>query len=42
MPRDFKGPRKVSNYTPDLEPAEWFKSYELAIDMLEVSDVVCA
>ena len=42
MPPDFKGPYKVPNYTTDLEPAERIRSYELAMDMLEVSDAVCA
>ena len=42
MPKDFKGPRKVPNYTADLEPASWIESYELAMDMLDVSDAVCA
>ena len=42
MPKDFKGPRKVTNYTPDIEPAGWIESYELAMDMLDVSDAVCA
>ncbi len=31
MPKDFKGPRKVPNYTPDLEPASWVESYEIAM-----------
>ena len=42
MPKDFKGPRKVPNYTPDLEPASWVESYEIAMDMLDVSEAVCA
>lgn len=42
MPKDFKGPRKVPNYMTDLEPGAWVESYELAMDMLDVSDVVCA
>ena len=42
MPKDFKGPRKVPNYTTDLELAVWIESYELAMDMLDVSDAVCA
>ena len=41
MPKDFKGPRKVPNYTADLEPIAWIESYELAMDMLDVSDAVC-
>jgi hypothetical protein len=32
----------VPNYTADLEPAEWIESYELAMDMMEASDAVCA
>jgi hypothetical protein len=42
MPKDFKGPRKIPNYTAVLEPAGWIESYELAMDMLEVNDAVCA
>ena len=42
LPQDFKGPRKVPNYTADMEPAAWIESYELAMDMLEASDGVCA
>ena len=41
MPKDFKGPRKVPNYTADLEPVAWIESYKLAIKMLGVSNVVC-
>ncbi|KAI4971194.1 hypothetical protein ZWY2020_002108 [Hordeum vulgare] len=39
--KDFKGPRKVPNYSPDLEPGSWIESYELAMDMLGVA-AVCA
>ncbi|KAI4991864.1 hypothetical protein ZWY2020_040250 [Hordeum vulgare] len=42
MPKDSKGPRKVPNYTPDLEPGPWIKSYELAMDMLDVNEAVYA
>ncbi|KAI5001229.1 hypothetical protein ZWY2020_011286 [Hordeum vulgare] len=42
MPKYFKGPRKVPNYTPDLEPASWIESYEIAMDMLDVNEAVCA
>ncbi|KAI4980668.1 hypothetical protein ZWY2020_021153 [Hordeum vulgare] len=42
MPKDFKGPRKVPNYTPDLEPTSWIEGYEIAMDMLDVNEVVCA
>ncbi|KAI4972832.1 hypothetical protein ZWY2020_003757 [Hordeum vulgare] len=35
MPKDFKGSRKVPNYTPDLEPGARIESYELAMDMLD-------
>ncbi|KAI4977249.1 hypothetical protein ZWY2020_054880 [Hordeum vulgare] len=41
MPKDFKGPRKVPNYTPDLDPGSLIESYELAMDMLDVSEAVC-
>ena len=42
MSKDFEGPRKVPNYSPDLEPGSWIESYELAMDMLDVSEAVCA
>ena len=42
LPRDFKGPRKVPNYTADKDPIAWIKSYKLVIDMLEVPYGVCA
>ena len=42
LPKDFKGPRKVPNYTVDLPPDAWIESYELAMEMLDVSDAVCA
>ena len=27
LPKDFKGPRKVPNYTADLQPGAWIESY---------------
>ena len=42
LPKDFKGPRKIANYTIDMELAAWIESYELAMDMLEVPDGVFA
>ena len=42
LPKDFKGPRKVPNYTADLLSEAWIKSYELAMEMLDVNDAVCA
>ena len=42
LPKDFKGPRKVPNYTADLPPEAWIESYEMAMELLEVSDAVCA
>lgn len=41
MSTDFKGPRKVPNYTPDIELGAWVESYELAMDMHDASDAVC-
>ena len=38
LPKDFKGPRKVPNYTADLPPEAWIESYEMAMELLEVSD----
>ena len=42
LPKDFKGPRKVPNYTADLTPESWVESYEMAMEMLDVGDAVCA
>ena len=42
MPKDFKGPRKVPNYSPDLELGSWIESYEIVLDMLDVNEAVCA
>ena len=42
LPKDFKGPRKVPNYTADLQPEAWIESYEMAMELLEVSDAAMA
>lgn len=42
LPKDFKGPRKVPNYTADLQPGAWIESYEMAMEPLEVSDAAMA
>ena len=42
LPKDFKGPRKVPNYTADLQPESWVESYEMAMEMLDVDDAACA
>ena len=42
FPKDFKGPRKVPNYTADLQPGAWIESYEMAMELLEVSDAAMA
>ena len=42
LPKDFKGPRKVPNYTADLQPGAWIESYEMAMELLEVSDATMA
>ena len=34
LPRDFKGPRKVPNYTADQPPEARVDSYEMAMEML--------
>ena len=31
LPKDFKGPRKVPNYTADQPPETWVESYEMAM-----------
>ena len=42
LPKDFKGPCKVPNYTTDLQPEAWVESYEMAMEMLDVDEAVCA
>ena len=42
LPKDFKGPRKVPNYTADQPPETWVESYEMAMEMLDVDDTACA
>ena len=42
LPKDFKGPCKVPNYIVDLPPEAWIESYELAMEMLDVSHAVYA
>ena len=32
----------MPNYTTDLAPEAWIESYELAMEMLDVNDDVCA
>ena len=42
LPKDFKGPRKVPNYAVDQPPEAWIESYEMAMEILDVSDATCA
>ena len=42
LPKDFKGPRKVPNYTADQPPEAWIESYEMSMEMLDVSDAAYA
>ena len=42
LPKDFKGPHKVPNYTADLPPEAWIESYEMAMELLEVNNAACA
>ena len=42
LPKDFKGPRKVPNYTADLHPQSWVESYEMAMEMLDMNGAACA
>ena len=39
LPKDFKGPRKVPNYAADLPPESWIESYEMAMEILDVSEL---
>ena len=38
----LKGPRKVPNYTVDQPPEAWVESYEMAMEMLDVSEAAYA
>ena len=42
LPKDFKGPRKVPNYTVQQPPEAWIESYEMAMEMLDIGDAACA
>ena len=42
LPKDFKVPRKVPNYTVDQPPEAWVESYEMAMEMLDVDEAACA
>ena len=42
LPKDFMGPRKVPNYTADLQPRAWIESYEMGMELLEVRDAAMA
>src|SRR3954467_1481933 len=42
LPKGFRGPRKVPNYTADQPPETWVESYEMAMEMLDVDDAACA
>ena len=42
LPKDFKGPRKGPNYTANLQPEVWVESYEMAMEILDVDEAVCA
>ena len=42
LPKDIKGPHKLPNYTADLPPEAWIESYEMAMELLEVSNAACA
>ena len=33
LPKDFKGPRKVPNYTADLQPGAWIESDKMAMEL---------
>src|SRR4051794_1334404 len=40
LPPNFKGPRKIPNYTADIDPAACIETYDLAMDMLHVGEEV--
>ena len=33
LPKEFKGPCKVPNYTANLQPGAWIESYEMAMEI---------
>ena len=42
LPKDYKGPQKVLNYTADLQPGAWIESYEMAMELFEVNNAAMA
>ena len=42
LPKDFKGPHKVPNYTSDQPPEAWIEIYEMPMEMLDIGDAACA
>ena len=42
LPKDFKGLRKVPNYTTDQPLEAWVESYDMAMEMLDVDEAVFA
>ena len=42
LPKDFKGPHKVPNYTADQPPEAWVESYEMAMEKPDVDEAACA
>ena len=42
LPKDFKGPRKVPNYTANQPPDAWVENYEMEMEMLDVDEAACA
>jgi len=42
FPADFKGPRKVANYNPSMDPVTWLNNYEMGMSILNASEEICA
>ena len=42
LPEDFKGPRKVPNYTADQLPEAWVEIYDMAMETLDMDEAACA
>ena len=42
FPSDFKEPRKVVNYEPNMDPTSWLSSYEMAMSICNATRNLCA
>jgi hypothetical protein len=42
FPSDFKEPRKVPNYEPNMDPTSWLSTYEMAMSIRNATGNLCA